>query len=131
MEDWKQRLSRPQTLDSLLFVGYTKQKPITRRVLLGLRWKLLSCKTFNSLKCQRQELPNFQDLQIRLRCKRMSLRIHAPRASFEFAIIAVSTRKNAENLTQRRKAAKFHCRVCWHIASFAALRLCVRSFPIL
>jgi hypothetical protein len=40
MEDWKQRLSRPQTLDSLYFASYTKQRQIPSRALLGLRWKL-------------------------------------------------------------------------------------------
>jgi hypothetical protein len=41
MEDWKQRLSRPQTLDSLYFASYSKQRQIPSRALLGLRLKLL------------------------------------------------------------------------------------------
>jgi hypothetical protein len=40
MEDWKQRLSRPQTLDSLYFASYSKQRQIPSRALLGLRLKL-------------------------------------------------------------------------------------------
>jgi hypothetical protein len=40
MEDWKQRLSRPQTLDSLYFASYLKQRQIPSRALLGLRLKL-------------------------------------------------------------------------------------------
>ena len=40
MEDWKQKLSRHQTLDSLLFVNYTERKRIKSRTLLELRVRL-------------------------------------------------------------------------------------------
>jgi hypothetical protein len=48
MEEWQQKLSRPQTLDTLLVLNYIKQKPMLKRVATGLASESISDRGVNS-----------------------------------------------------------------------------------